>query len=154
MAGQAATRKGLEHYRAMGGALLKVKEQLKRGQWMKWLNGGTLLFSPRQAYRYMALAKFAVTANLEEQWRTILGNGPAPSGAGGEPAAKPSPATASRNPGGTPSGDHTKTFNLRLTTASYDQFVEMANGLMKKFGLDNQHDAIFEAVRRCFGEEA
>lgn len=76
--GQAATRKGLEHYVQAGQALLKAKEAVGRG-WLKWVKEEVTV-SRTQAYRYMELAKVAanlpVTGNLEDEWRIISGNEP------------------------------------------------------------------------------
>src|SRR5690242_1052977 len=75
-AGEAAKRKGLEHYRAAGAALREAKAKCGHGRWGEWLRVNVDL-SERQAQRYMALAESDVTADLEAQWRSILGNAPA-----------------------------------------------------------------------------
>jgi hypothetical protein len=71
--GEKARAKGLENFRHVGLTLLQAKEQVERGQFVKWLKE-QLKFSKTQAYRYMSLAKLPVTGNLEEQWRVISGN--------------------------------------------------------------------------------
>jgi site-specific DNA-methyltransferase (adenine-specific) len=73
-AGEGATRRGLEHFRAAGEALLRAKGQLGHGNWLAWVEKH-LRFTERQARRYMTLAKSDVTSDLEEQWRIISGNG-------------------------------------------------------------------------------
>jgi hypothetical protein len=73
IAGEAAARRGLEHFREAGEKLQKAKAQCGHGKWTDWLKKN-LKFSPRRAQRYMALAKCDVTSDLEEQWRVISGN--------------------------------------------------------------------------------
>jgi hypothetical protein len=75
-AGEACTRRGLEHYRRAGEALVKAKAQCGHGRWLPWLKAN-VRFSQQQASRYMQLAKLPVTSNLEDQWRVISGNAPA-----------------------------------------------------------------------------
>jgi hypothetical protein len=80
-AGEAAVRKGLDDYRKAGLALLKAKEQCGHGKWLAWLKAN-VAFSERRARQYMALAKTAVTADLEEEWRRISGNATPPDDTG------------------------------------------------------------------------
>jgi hypothetical protein len=74
-AGEGATRKGLEHFRAAGEALRKAKAACGHGKWLAWLKTNVRC-SQQQASRYMRLAKLPVTSNLADQWRVILGNAP------------------------------------------------------------------------------
>jgi hypothetical protein len=57
-AGEESTRRGLEHFRAVGEALLKAKKLVGHGQWLAWLKTN-VHFSSRQAQRYM---------NMAEEW--------------------------------------------------------------------------------------
>jgi hypothetical protein len=105
--GERLTHRGLEHFHAAGEALLKAKAQCGHGKWLKWLKDN-IQFSGRQARNYMQLAKLAVTANLGDEWRKILGNAPTedatddatppPAGAEPEPesaeAPRPTPGPA------------------------------------------------------------
>jgi hypothetical protein len=72
-AGEKATQRGLEHYRAAGEKLLQAKAKVKRGEWLPWLKAN-IKFPYRTVARYMALAKCDVTSNLSEEWRRISGN--------------------------------------------------------------------------------
>src|SRR5689334_4363071 len=54
-AGESATRKGLEHFRAGGEALLRAKQQCGHGGWLKWLRANVRI-TDRQARKYMRLA--------------------------------------------------------------------------------------------------
>jgi hypothetical protein len=83
-AGEAASRKGLEHFRAAGEALLKAKAQCGHGNWLAWLEKN-VRFSERRAQQYMRLAKSEVTADLEAEWQIISGNAPEKEEAEGEP---------------------------------------------------------------------
>src|SRR5262249_10196288 len=92
-AGQAATRKGLEHYRVAGGALIQAKAEVlsqnggKRGRWRPWVKTNCQGIGRVQAWRYMEFAERFVTKpsmRPEEQWaewRVICGNAP-PEGGG------------------------------------------------------------------------
>jgi hypothetical protein len=73
-AGTEAMTKGAEHFRQVGLRLLQIREKLQRGEWEALVHSGKLPFSRTQAYRYIRLAKCAVTVHLEDRWRTILGN--------------------------------------------------------------------------------
>jgi hypothetical protein len=64
---------GLKRYREAGEKLLLAKSKCKHGEWLPWLKAN-VHFSQRRAYHYMALAKLAVTASLEDEWRRISGN--------------------------------------------------------------------------------
>lgn len=72
-AGERASWKGLEHFRAAGEALLRAKAQCGHGKWLAWLEKNVSC-TERQARRYMAFAKSDVTSDLESQWRAISGN--------------------------------------------------------------------------------
>ena len=72
-----AARRGLDHYRRAGEALLKAKAFCPHGTWLRWLKENVAV-SQQQASRYMQLAKLPVTSNLAEEWRRISGNAPAP----------------------------------------------------------------------------
>lgn len=72
-AGEEASQKGLEYFRAAGVALLRAKQQCGHGKWLPWLKAN-VTFGERQAQRCMELAKSDVTSDLESQWRVILGN--------------------------------------------------------------------------------
>lgn len=105
-AGEAAASKGLEHYRRAGERLLQAKKQCGHGKWLAWLKANVKA-SERRARQYMALAKSAVTADLEDQWRIISGNAPADEEDPDEPessspADEPpteTPASQDREPG-------------------------------------------------------
>jgi hypothetical protein len=90
-AGEEATRRGLEHYRAAGEALIRAKRQCGHGRWLGWIERH-LRFGERQARRYMALAKSDVTSDLDAQWRIISGNAP--------PAEEKADADAAQASGG------------------------------------------------------
>lgn len=83
-AGEAATRKGLEQFRAAGEALLKAKEQCGHGGWLSWVKEN-LAFSDRTARDYMRLARhwgeLAAAANLRDALRLLTGDDPEPSDA-------------------------------------------------------------------------
>ena len=57
-------RRGAEHYRAAGIALIQARELCGHGKWLPWLKSN-VKFSQQQASRYMQLAKLPVTSNLE-----------------------------------------------------------------------------------------
>ena len=65
-AGEKSAWKRLQHYRKAGERLLRAKEVAGRGKWLNWFPKN-VKFSLRTAHKYMALAKFAATANLEEE---------------------------------------------------------------------------------------
>jgi hypothetical protein len=87
-AGEQATRKGLEHFRAAGAALLKAKAACGHGNWLPWLQKN-VKFSQQTASVYMRLAKdwddkllaagdlreamriLADAATAVEQWRRV-----------------------------------------------------------------------------------
>ncbi len=54
-AGEESTRRGLEHFRAAGEALLKAKERCGHGNWLAWLKAN-VKFSRMNATRYMRVA--------------------------------------------------------------------------------------------------
>lgn len=66
-AGEQAVRKGLEHFRVAGDALLKAKAACGHGKWLPWLQQN-VKFSGRTARHYMQVAKdwgkLATVANL------------------------------------------------------------------------------------------
>src|SRR5262245_31169094 len=71
-----AGRKRLEHYRFAGQALREAKAKCEHGHWGPWLKTN-FPFSHTQANRYMALANYTLTGNLEadeQEWRRISGN--------------------------------------------------------------------------------
>jgi len=80
-AGETSTRKGLDHFRAAGTALILAHEQVEHGGWLPWLETNCPEISERRAQRYMKLARLvksdvgtSETDWLEEQWRAICGN--------------------------------------------------------------------------------
>jgi Protein of unknown function (DUF3102) len=74
-AGEETSRKGLAHFRDAGKKLLAAKEKCGHGNWLAWLKTNVKV-SERHAQNYMRLAKSAVTADLDEQWKIIQGNVP------------------------------------------------------------------------------
>src|SRR6476469_4057180 len=95
-AGEDSTRRGLEHYRRAGEALLRAKERCGHGKWLTWLRQN-VRFSERLVRNYMALArewdgKSAVTADLEAEWQRISGNAPAAEDEPDYGASPPQPA--------------------------------------------------------------
>jgi hypothetical protein len=76
-AGEAAARKGMDHFRKAGAALLKAKAACQHGGWLPWLKKNCPDVAERKAQRYMALAKSDAASDLEEQWRAISGHAPA-----------------------------------------------------------------------------
>lgn len=74
-AGLDACRRGWEHFRKAGAALLEAKLTYGRhGEWGKWLEKHVPAISDRQARRYMELAKTDVTSDLASAWKIICGN--------------------------------------------------------------------------------
>jgi DUF3102 family protein len=79
-AGEAATRRGLEYFRAAGEMLLKAKEQCGHGEWMTWLKKN-IKASQRSANKYMTLAarwcdlegKLESGSNLTDVLRILAG---------------------------------------------------------------------------------
>lgn len=71
-AGESATRRGLEHYRACGEHLIKAKAACRHGEWLTWLKQNVRV-SQQHAWRYMELAKLPTVSNLADAWRTITG---------------------------------------------------------------------------------
>jgi hypothetical protein len=55
-AGEGATRKGLEHFRAAGEALIKAKKRCGHGKFGEWLKANVRC-DHSQACRYMKLAR-------------------------------------------------------------------------------------------------
>jgi hypothetical protein len=99
-AGEAATRKGLAHYRAAGEALSKAREACKRAKrpWLPWLKKNCPNVKRARAYHYIALHEFLVTRNLtpeqeeaESEWRRISGNAPTGDAQDEPEAIKPLP---------------------------------------------------------------
>jgi hypothetical protein len=64
-AGQAAIKKGLEHYRRGGERLLAVRKRLRHGQWLPWLKANVNC-SQQTASNYMRLAKLPTVGSLGE----------------------------------------------------------------------------------------
>jgi hypothetical protein len=68
-AGEGATRKGLEHFRAAGERLIRAKAACGHGRWLRWLRAN-VRFSQQTASVYMRLAKhwakLPVTGNLAD----------------------------------------------------------------------------------------
>ena len=83
-AAEESQRRSVDLYRQIGLDLLEQKKECGHGQWLPWLKAN-VPFSERHARNYMALAKSAVTADLESAWRVIQGNADEPD-AGDEPA--------------------------------------------------------------------
>jgi protein gp37 len=77
-AGEADSRKGVEHFRKAGGVLLRAREACGHGQWLPWLKKTGV--GERMAQRYIALAKSDAASDLGEQWRIISGHAPAAEG--------------------------------------------------------------------------
>jgi hypothetical protein len=65
----------LEHFRAAGELLLRVKSALGHGELLPWIRENVTC-TVRRAQQLMALAKCAVTSHsdLEDRWRAISGN--------------------------------------------------------------------------------
>jgi hypothetical protein len=74
LAGEAAFRKGLEHFRAAGEALIKAKEQCGHGQFKAWVEKNVKA-SYRTAANYMRIAreweKCATAAHLRDALRLL-----------------------------------------------------------------------------------
>jgi hypothetical protein len=89
-AGERATRKGLEHFRAAGDALIRAKQQCGHGKWLKWLRAN-VRFSQPTAWSYMRLAsgwdKLSAADNLREALRLLSGGSEGPGTSGGAPGA-------------------------------------------------------------------
>jgi hypothetical protein len=64
-AGEAATRKGLAHFRAAGEKLLRAKAQCEHGKWLPWLEAN-VRFDRRTATNYMNLARIPA-----DKWETV-----------------------------------------------------------------------------------
>lgn len=56
-AGEEASRRGLDHYRRAGAALLRAKEQVGHGNWKTWCEK-YVKFPQQRASEYMRLAKY------------------------------------------------------------------------------------------------
>lgn len=73
-AGEAAVRRGLDHFRAAGEKLLEAKRRCGHGRWTAWLKA-SVAFSGRTARDYMRLAehwgKVAAAANLRDALRML-----------------------------------------------------------------------------------
>ncbi len=71
-AGENAVRKGLDHFRAAGTALMKAKVQCGHGRWLKWLEKN-VRFKVTTAWNYMLVArewdKISTAENLKEALR-------------------------------------------------------------------------------------
>ena len=65
-AGEAALRKGAEHYLKAGQKLLEAKARCKRGEWLPWLREN-ISFSQRTVSTYMQLVRLAATSNLSPE---------------------------------------------------------------------------------------
>ena len=90
-AAEASARKGLDHYRRCGEALVRAKATVGHGGWAAWLKAN-VRFGERQARRCMEFARSDVTSDspLEEQWalwQRISGNAPAAAGEDGKDEA-------------------------------------------------------------------
>src|SRR5690349_20603178 len=66
-AGEGVTRKGLEHFRRAGEALLEAKAQCGHGRWLSWLKDN-VQFSRPTAWKYMRLAKAWDEGKLEPSY--------------------------------------------------------------------------------------
>jgi hypothetical protein len=73
-AGEGATRKGLEHFRAAGERLIRAKAQCGHGKWLAWLKAN-VRFSQQRASEYMRLAegwdKLPPGGNLKDALRLL-----------------------------------------------------------------------------------
>jgi hypothetical protein len=164
-AGQAATRKGLDHYRAARKALLRAKEICGHGGWLRWLAENCPRISDRQARRYMELAKSDVTTDLpleeqEAEWRRICGNAPREEpddeeGGDGEPQGPrlkqfwPDPDIPAEGTGDPPP----KAYSLSVPPDMYEEFVRRLRQRGEDFGTgDDDFKTIFEALGRCATE--
>jgi hypothetical protein len=134
-----AHTRGMESFREAGNYLLKAKEQLKHGEWLRWLKKN-ISFSQETASRYMRLAELGVTTDLKEQWRIISGNG--------EPKSKSTPGGGSPKP---PSPSHLKPFMVQLQKKDYAAFVQMVNALTKA-KKRNKAEVVYLAVETLFKE--
>jgi hypothetical protein len=72
-AGDAATQRGLEHYRQAGLQLIQAKKNVGHGNWLPWLRANCPKLNERRARRYMELAKSDAASDLTVQWRRISG---------------------------------------------------------------------------------
>jgi hypothetical protein len=77
-AGEAATSRGLEHYRRAGEALVRAKQAVGRGRWLPWLRAN-VRFSQQTASCYMRLAeqwddKLLAAGNLRAALRLLAGD--------------------------------------------------------------------------------
>lgn len=74
-AGEGATRKGLEHFRAAGEALLRAKGQCGHGKWLAWLKKNVRC-SQQRASEYMRVAqnwdKLPPGGNLKDALRLLI----------------------------------------------------------------------------------
>lgn len=156
-AGESARRKGLDHFRKAGLALIDAKAQCGR-RWLKWLAEHCPEINERRAQRYMALAECDVTSDLRAEWRRINGNPPRTestdsptlqvhddddSGDGAEtfdPGDEPEPRPEIR------------TVQLWLPVAIVGEFESMVKSLHAVFGTDNTTDTAIEAVRFAYKE--
>jgi hypothetical protein len=123
-AGEAAARKGLEHFRAAGEKLLKAKAQCGHGKWLPWLKAN-VHFDRRTATNYMNLARIPADKwetvsqmGMREALRVLADDGPAEEEAGDlvtvtihpvhvpplppTPTARPAPPPSSSQPLATP----------------------------------------------------
>jgi hypothetical protein len=92
-AGMAYRQLGLEYFWAAGRCLRAAKARLPHGDWLPWLKKNCPKINPRRAQRYMLLAEYDVTSDLEDHWRRICGNRAATAALAWE-AAEETPAPA------------------------------------------------------------
>src|SRR5262249_32403540 len=64
-AGEEASRRGLEHFRAAGEKLIRAKAACGHGRWLKWLEKN-VRFGQSTAKNYMRLAKSPTVGDLAE----------------------------------------------------------------------------------------
>jgi hypothetical protein len=112
--GLAAYQAGVEQFHAAGLALLKAKALVPHGGWLDWLAKNCADLQPREAHRYMALAKSHDAKNdtvshLQETWLALCGRTPE--------AEEPAPSA------GRTSGDTTVPLQFLETKPSPPQHV-------------------------------
>jgi hypothetical protein len=155
-AGETARRKGLEHYRAAGDALIEARAECVRLglDWLQWLESEVKVVKRARAYHYIAFATLLVTRNLtpakqEEEWRRISGN-----------CAKPKWETANSAPKPTIPDDGLRLIGggepllLHKTVAeTFDRWVEDVRRAVSIGAEPSLADLIVEAMSHLHGEE-
>jgi hypothetical protein len=154
-AGEAATRKGLEYYRAAGADLLKAKDQLKHGEWLGWLKANVQC-SHQRASEYMRLAegwdKLPPGGNLGlKEALAFLDGGARQKRAGGQggqsrrKGAEEGPSPPEEDAGPTP-----KQVTFNMEEDQYKEYQRLDTRLAKAFGTeDNDTATLLRAYQFC-----